>query len=153
MRDGGWVFSLGSSCECLPRYDNYVEVDKNLKDAWGIPALRMHVTWSDNDLRLRKHAAESAEEMLRAAGAKEIKSFLPDQWPGGKTHEVGSARMGADPKSSVLNKWCQSHDVKNLFVTDGSAFVTVAHQNPTLTMMALTLRATDYLVEQFRKGL
>ena len=152
LRQGNWVFSLGSSCECLPRYENYVEIDKDLKDAWGIPALRMHVTWSENDLALRRHAAQSAEEMLHAAGAKDIQSFLPDQWPGGKTHEVGSARMGDDPKSSVLNRWNQSHDIKNLFVTDGSAFVTVAHQNPTLTMMALTVRATDYLIEQFKRG-
>jgi choline dehydrogenase-like flavoprotein len=153
VHDGDpWRFSLGSSCECLPRYDNFVELDPDLKDAWGIPALRMHATWSDNELRLAQDANESAAEMLEAAGATDIRMSGARTIPGGKTHEVGTARMGNDPRTSVLNRYNQSHDVKNLFVTDGAAFVTVAWQNPTLTMMTLTARACDYFIDAYRKG-
>jgi choline dehydrogenase-like flavoprotein len=112
----------------------------------------MHATWSDNELRLAQDANESAAEMLEAAGATDIRMSGARTIPGGKTHEVGTARMGNDPRTSVLNRYNQSHDVKNLFVTDGAAFVTVAWQNPTLTMMTLTARACDYFIDAYRKG-
>jgi glucoside 3-dehydrogenase (cytochrome c) catalytic subunit len=97
--------------------------------------------------------AATAVEMLEAAGAKNIQPFqVPDRVPGYGIHEIGTARMGADPKSSVLTEFCQTHDVKNLFVTDGSCFVSGGCQNPTLTLMALTVRACDYLMQEMKAG-
>ncbi len=146
-----WRFGLTAACECLPRYDNYVELDPHVTDAWGIPALHMNVTWGDNDERLFKFGGDSAEEMLLAAGATDIRRS-PPRWPGGATHEVGSARMGNDPRKSVLNKWNQVHDMRNLLVTDGAAFVTTGCVNPTLTMMTLAVRAAEHLVEAAKRG-
>ncbi len=150
--DAYWRFSLGTSSECLARYENHVKLDPHVKDAWGIPALNMHVTWGDNEMRLFRHSADEGEEMLLAAGAEDIRKITTPRWPGGATHEVGSARMGHDPRKSVLNRWNQAHDVKNLFVTDGAAFVTIGCVNPTLTMMALARRASEYLVEALKRG-
>ncbi|MCY4189172.1 MAG: GMC family oxidoreductase [Bryobacterales bacterium] len=150
--DAYWRFSLGTSSECLARYENHVKLDPSVKDAWGIPALNMHVTWGDNEMRLFRHSADEGEEMLLAAGAEDIRKITTPRWPGGATHEVGSARMGHDPRKSVLNRWNQAHDVKNLFVTDGAAFVTIGCVNPTLTMMALARRASEYLVEALKRG-
>ena len=147
-----WRFSLGTSSECLPRYENYVELDPTIRDAWGIPALHMNVTWSDNEMRLFEYSADAGEEMLLAAGAEDIRKIANPRWPGGATHEVGSARMGSDPRKSVLNEWNQAHDMKNLFVTDGAAFVTIGCVNPTLTMMALALRASEHLVDIAKRG-
>ena len=147
-----WRFGIGTSSECLARYENYVELDPQVRDAWGIPALRMNVTWSDNEMRLFRHSADAGEEMLLAAGAEDIRKIETPRWPGGATHEVGSARMGSDPRESVLNKWNQAHDVKNLFVTDGAAFVTTGCVNPTLTMMALARRASEHLVDAAKRG-
>ena len=103
-------------------------------------------------MRLFNYSAAAGEEMLLAAGAADIRKIATPRWPGGATHEVGTARMGNDPRKSVLNKWNQTHDVKNLFVTDGAAFVTIGCINPTLTMMALARRASEYLVDAFRRG-
>lgn len=150
--DSYWRFSLGTSSECLARYENYVKLDPHVKDAWGIPALHMNVTWGDNEMRLFDYSADAGEEMLLAAGAEDIRKITTPRWPGGATHEVGTARMGNDPRKSVLNKWGQAHDVKNLFVTDGAAFVTIGCFNPTLTMMALARRASEYLVEAAKRG-
>ena len=150
--DSYWRFSLGTSGECLARYENYVKLDPQVKDAWGIPALNMNVTWGDNEMRLFKYSADAGEEMLLAAGAEDIRKITTPRWPGGATHEVGAARMGSDPRKSVLNKWNQTHDVKNLFVTDGAAFVTIGCVNPTLTMMALARRASEYLAEAAKRG-
>ena len=145
-------FFIGTSSECLARYENYVELDAHVKDAWGIPALRMNVTWSDNEMRLFRHSADAGEEMLRAIGADSIRKITTPRWPGGATHEVGSARMGSDPRRFVLNRWNQAHDVRNLFVMDGAAFVSIGCVNPTLTMMALALRASERLVDEARRG-
>lgn len=150
--DSYWRFSLGTSSECLARYENYVKLDPHVRDAWGIPALHMNVTWGDNEMRLFNYSADAGEEMLLAAGAENIRKITTPRWPGGATHEVGTARMGNDSRKSVLNKWNQAHDVKNLFVTDGGAFVTIGCVNPTLTMMALARRASEYLVEAAKRG-
>ena len=145
-------FFIGTSSECLARYENYIQLDPEVKDAWGIPALRMNVTWGDNEMRLFRHSADEGEEMLRAAGAEDIQKITKPRWPGGATHEVGSARMGDNPRKSVLNRWNQAHDLKNLFVTDGAAFVSIGCVNPTLTMMALAKRAADHIVDTARRG-
>lgn len=140
--------------EVLPRYENFVELDPNgTVDAWGIPVLKITMSWSDNELKMIQDMAVSAGEMMEVAGAKNIRTYtVPDRIPGYGIHEMGIARMGADPKTSVLNGFNQSHEVKNLFVTDGSCFVSGGCQNPTLTLMALTVRACDYMMEEMKKG-
>jgi choline dehydrogenase-like flavoprotein len=130
-----------------------VELDPNTVDVFGIPALRIHMTWSDNEKAMIPDMAESAAEMLDAAGAKNIRAWtVPDRVPGMGIHEVGVARMGHNPRTSVLNQFQQTHDVKNLFVMDGSCFVSCGCQNPTLTIMALAVRSTDYLMQQMKQG-
>ena len=151
-KPGPWHFSFYGFGECLPSHDNYAEVDKAKLDAWGIPTLKIHSAWGANELALRKDMAVSAAEMLSAVGAKDIRSFQGDAPPGLAIHEMGAARMGRNPKTSVLNSFNQAHDVKNLFVTDGAAMVSSGCVNPSLTYMALTARACDYAVSQMKKG-
>jgi choline dehydrogenase-like flavoprotein len=139
--------------ECLPRWDNYVEIDPNVSDIFGIPALRVHMTYGENEQAMIPDMAESAVEMMEAAGAKNIQPFtVPDRMPGMSIHEVGVARMGSDPKRSVLNQFQQSHDINNLFVVDGACFTSTACQNPTLTIMALCVRSCDYLMSEMKRG-
>jgi choline dehydrogenase-like flavoprotein len=149
------ISSIGLSGfgEALPRRDNYVEIDPNVVDTFGIPVLRINMTWSENEKAMIPDMAESAAEMLDAAGATNIRPwFVPDRIPGMGIHEVGVARMGNNPRTSVLNQFQQSHDVPNLFVMDGSCFVSSGCQNPTLTIMALAVRSTDYVMEQMKNG-
>jgi choline dehydrogenase-like flavoprotein len=120
-------------------------------DAWGIPVLKVHIKHSDNEREMGKDAAETAAEILKATGAEEISISRNLTVPGRIIHELGTARMGNDPKKSVLNKFNQMHDVKNVFVTDGAAFIGAANQNPTLTILALTIRASEYLVDQMKQ--
>jgi len=138
--------------ECLPRSTNYVELDPVTVDAWGIPALRIHCVWSDNERKLLQDMSVTAAEMLEAAGAKDVTSFVDDNPPGLTIHEMGTARMGRDPKTSVLNAHNQCHDVKNLFVTDGACMASSANQNPSITYMALTARAAAYAVEAMKRN-
>jgi choline dehydrogenase-like flavoprotein len=152
VKEGVYQLSLGAFGESLARWDNYIEIDKNLKDAWGIPALRISMTHGDNEAALIDDAAAQAAEMLEAAGARNIKEQAHVEMPGMAIHELGTARMGNDPKKSVLNAFNQTHDVKNLFVMDGASFVSSACQNPTLSMMAITVRACTHLAERFKKG-
>src|SRR5207247_4556122 len=133
------------------RGDNYKEIESNLKDAWGIPALRISMTHGDNEAALMEDAGATAAEMLEAAGDKDIRVRTRVEMPGMAIHELGTARMGNDPKKSVLNAFNQTHDVKNLFVFDGACFVSSGCQNPTLTMMAITGRARDHLAEGLNK--
>jgi choline dehydrogenase-like flavoprotein len=143
---------MTTRAEMLPRFENYAEIDPNgVVDAWGIPVLKIHCQFSDNERQMARDAAETSEEILRAAGAEVVSTGGRMTVPGRIIHELGTARMGNDPKTSVLNKFNQSHDVKNLFVTDGAAFVTCANQNPTLTILALTMRACDYLADEYRR--
>jgi choline dehydrogenase-like flavoprotein len=146
------TFNIQAYGEALPRYENYVELDRNVKDAWGIPVLRMHVAWGDNERNQIKDAAEQAAELLEATGIKNINVQSKLHLPGDANHDVGTARMGSDPKKSVLNQFQQTHDVRNLFVMDGSGFCSPGCQNPTLTIMTLTVRSCDYLKEALRKG-
>ena len=154
FRDPVTSIGLGSFGECLPRFENYVEIDPSGQvDVFGIPTLRIHMTWSDNERAMIPDMAETAAEMLEAAGAKNVQPFMDkNKAPGWGIHEVGVARMGQDPKKSVLNQFQQTHDVRNLFVMDGSGFASIACQNPTLTIMALAVRSTDYLLSELKKG-
>ena len=152
LRDpGSWGFGFYGFGECLPNHDNFVEIDKDTKDAWGIPALRIHCTYGDNEWALMKDAAISAAEMLAAAGARDITPFVDHNPPGKAIHEMGTARMGRDPKTSVLNAHNQAHDIPNLFVTDGACMASTANQNPSITYMALTARACDYAVGAMKR--
>jgi choline dehydrogenase-like flavoprotein len=149
---GPWHFAFNGYGECLPNHNNFVELDKEVVDAWGIPVLKIHCAWSENERALRKDMSITAAEMLAAAGARDIEPFADDTPPGFSIHEMGTARMGRDAKTSVLNSYNQAHDVKNLFITDGGAMVSSSCVNPSLTYMALTARACDHAVEQMKKG-
>src|SRR5579863_4446221 len=139
--------------ECLPDWNNYVEIDPKVKDVYGIPVLRIHMKYGENEHTLIDAMADTATKMMEAAGAKTIKPYtVHDREPGLGIHEVGIARMGTDPKKSVLNQFQQSHDVKNVFVMDGAGFTSTACQNPTLTIMALAVRSTDYLMGEMKRG-
>jgi choline dehydrogenase-like flavoprotein len=143
---------MGAFGEVLSRYENFVELDSVVKDKWGIPALRFHYKFGDNEHRMAEDMKETAQEMFEAAGFEIVHvsdRVLTEGW---SIHELGTARMGSDPKTSVLNQFEQSHDVKNLFVVDGSAFVNASCQNPTWTIMALCWRSCDYLADEMRKG-
>jgi len=151
---GRWRFGLGAFGETLPRYDNYCTLDDEQLDPWGLPVLRFHVTRDDNDRSMRKDMMETAAEMLEVSGGIEVETYdNQESAPGLGNHEMGAARMGRDPKTSVLNAYNQCHDVRNLFVTDGACMTSSACQNPSLTYMALTARACDYAVRQLREGL
>ena len=138
--------------EVLARKENHVAIDPNLKDAWGIPALKIDIAYGDNEQALTNDAIECAHEMFDAAGVELISENLTMFPPGHSIHEVGTARMGNDPKTSVLNQFNQAHDVKNLFVVDGSCFVSSGCVNPTITILALAMRASEYLIEQSKRG-
>ena len=148
---GPWRFGMGGWGECLPRPDNCVALHPTLKDKWGIPALHIQCTWGPNELAILKDIQVTAAEILEVAGAKNIETFNDELPPGLCIHEMGTARMGRDPKTSVLNGWNQSHDVPNLFVTDGACMTSSGNQNPSITYMALTARACDYAVEQLKR--
>src|SRR5437868_9941531 len=145
--------------EMIPNPDTYCEIDPEVVDEWGIPVLRFHFKWSDYELLQAKDMQETFKAIVETMGGEyktrtSIHGDLPfGIEPGGRIiHEVGTARMGADPKTSVLNGFCQAHDVKNLFVTDCAPLVTNPDKNPTLTIMALGWRASEYLLDEARKG-
>jgi glucoside 3-dehydrogenase (cytochrome c) catalytic subunit len=139
--------------EVLPRFDNFVEIDRNVVDKFGIPVLRITMTWGENEKAMIPDMAVTAAQMLEAAGARNIQPFtVPDRIPGYGIHEMGTARMGRDPKTSVLNEFQRTHDIANLYVLDASSFVSSACQNPTLTIMALSVRACDHLMEEMKRG-
>jgi len=153
LLEGVTTMNMGGFGECLPRWENFVEIDRNTIDVYGIPVLRINMSWSDNDRAMIPDMAETAAEMLEAAGAKNIEPWtVPDRMPGMGIHETGVARMGADPKTSVLNQFQQTHDVRNLFVMDAAGFVSSGCQNPTLTIMALAVRSTDFLLGEMKRG-
>ena len=149
---GPWSMSFGGFGEMLPREKNRATLHPTLVDAWGIPSLHIECQWSENELAIHRDMNVTAAELLEAAGAKNIEpSTSGPSTPGGTNHEMGTARMGRDPKTSVLNRWNQSWDVPNLFLTDGAAMTSSSCQNPSLTYMALTARACHYAVEQLKR--
>ena len=147
------LVSLHPFGEVLPRPENRVSVDETRKDRYGVPLMKIDVSFGDNERKMRRHMYDTCEEILRTLGA-EIVPFdrEANDVPGSAIHEHGTCRMGKDPKTSVLNGFNQMHEVANLFVVDGSAFTSASEKNPTLTIVALAWRATDYLAEKLRAG-
>ena len=149
---GPWTFGMIAFGEMLPRADNRVTLHKTRTDKWGIPVPVIDCTWGANDLKLAARAAADAREMVEAAGFTNITTTEEPFPPGHSIHEMGTARMGRDPATSVLNGYNQAHDVKNLFVTDGACMTSSACQNPSLTYMAITARAANYAAQQLKEG-
>ncbi len=149
---GRWSMGLGGFGEALPYYENKVYIDKTKKDKWGQYVLAIDCSFKGNEEKMRVDMMNDAAEMLEAAGIKNINTYDNGSTPGMAIHEMGTARMGRDPKTSVLNGWNQMHEVKNVFVTDGSCMPSIGCQNPSLTFMALTARACDYAVSELKKN-
>ncbi len=148
----GATIEIGGFGEVLPRFENYVEIDPNVKDAWGVPALKFSYKFGENEMKMAADMAVTGREMFEAAGFEIVsasKDPLPEGW---SIHELGTSRMGNDPKTSVVNQFQQCHDVKNLLVVDGSTHVCASAQNPTWTIMALCWRSCDHLADQMKKG-
>lgn len=152
LEPGQWTFGMGGFGEILPYHENKVTLDKTKKDKWGLNVLAIDCELKENELKMRKDMKEDAKEMLEKLGVKNVQAFDGDGTPGRGIHEMGTARMGHDPKTSVLNKWNQVWDAQNVFVTDGSFMTSAACQNPSLTYMAFTARAADYAVTELKKG-
>lgn len=150
-KPGGWTIGLGGFGEILPYHENKVTINKDKKDKHGLPTLTFDAILRDNELKMRKDMANDAAEMLDAAGFKNITTYDREIGVGLGIHEMGTARMGKDPKTSVLNKWNQVHACKNVFVTDGSFMTSAGCQNPSLGYMAFTARAVDYAVKELNK--
>ena len=149
---GNWSMGFGGFGETLPYHENKVTLDKTKKDKWGLNVLSIDVEYKENEKKMRLDMASDAEEMLTIAGVKNVKSHIGDGTLGRGIHEMGSARMGKDPKTSVLNSYNQVWDAPNVFVTDGSFMTSAGCQNPSLTYMAFTARAADYAVSELKKG-
>ncbi len=154
MREyGPWRFSMGAFGECLPYEDNRVMLNFDKKDRFGTPLLRFDVRFRDNEIKMMDDAQEQGMIMLRQAGLTNVTSSRGKHVPGEAIHEMGGARMGRDPRTSVLNGWNQAHDAPNLFVTDGAQMASVSCVNPSLTFMTMTARAADYAVKQMQAGM
>jgi choline dehydrogenase-like flavoprotein len=154
----GTYVSVEGRGEMIPNERSYCEIDPSVVDRWGIPVLRFHFVWSENDLKMAEDMNQTFKTIIEAAGGTPVSEVGSAEHPfgylyeGGVAHEVGTVRMGAERTTSVLNGFCQAHDVKNLFVTDGACFTTNPDKNPTATIMALSWRASDYLLDQAKKS-
>lgn len=146
---GEWKISLGGRGESLPNYDNKITLDHQNLDQWGMPLVKVDFTYGANEKAMMEHMTRESEAILKKAGFKNVGSYRSSPDPGSAVHEMGTARMGNDPKTSVLNKHNQMHEVKNVFITDGSSMTSSGCQNPSLTYMALTARACDFALKQF----
>ncbi|CAN5180645.1 GMC family oxidoreductase [soil metagenome] len=149
---GEWAMGLNGFGEMLPYHSNRMWLNRDETDKYGIPIVVFDVEFKENEYKMREDMKNDAAEMLEAVGFKDISTYDDPGGPGLAIHEMGTARMGNDPNTSVLNKWNQVHTVPNVFVTDGACMTSSANQNPSLTYMALTARAADYAVDQLRKG-
>ena len=147
----GTRVSLACHGEMLPSADKFVEIDNSVKDKWGSPVLKINYKWNDNDLNMFKYVKKTYEEIFAAAKAVEVRLPKAPDVAGHSIHEMGTVHMGSDKKTSVLNQFNQSWDVKNLFVMDASAFASGTHKNPTLTIMALSWRASEYMMDEMKK--
>jgi choline dehydrogenase-like flavoprotein len=148
---GKWQMGMYAFGECLPYSDNRITLNKDKKDDWGRPMLNIDCEFKENEKAMSADMAATAKEFLEAAGYSNIRVHAQITFPGNANHEMGTARMGNDPKTSVLNAHNQLHDVKNVFITDGSCMASSSCVNPSLTFMALTARACDYAVKQLQK--
>ena len=151
LEPGNWQIGMGGFGEVLPYHENRMFLDYNDLDKWGLPKIVIDAEFKENELKMKKDWIEQAEEMLELAGCKEITTYDSNAPIGRGIHEMGTARMGRDKKTSVLNGFNQIHDVKNVFVTDGACMTSSATQNPSLTYMALTARAANHAVEELNK--
>jgi choline dehydrogenase-like flavoprotein len=152
VEPGSWRIGIGAFGECLPYPDNRVTLNEELKDKWGRPTLTFDCRFRENEKKMFENENETGKEMLEALGGKDIRADGKISFPGNANHEMGTARMGRDPKTSVLNKWNQLHTEKNVFITDGACMASSSCVNPSLTYMALTARAVDYAVGEMKKG-
>jgi choline dehydrogenase-like flavoprotein len=152
LKPGPWYMWMGAFGECLPNYENHVTLDKNKKDQWGLPLVDISFEYGPNEMAMRKDMQASAIEMLTVTGYKNIQAFDYKSPGGSEVHEMGTARMGRDPKTSVLNGNNQMHDVKNVFISDGSCMASGGNQNPSITYMALTARAVHFAVDELKKN-
>lgn len=150
-KPGPWTMNLGGFGETLPYHENKMYLDPTTKDKWGIPVVVFDAEFKENEKKMRKDMMEDAKEMLESAGLKNVRAFDNGSYPGMAIHEMGTARMGRDPKTSVLNGNNQLHGVKNVFVTDGACMTSTSCVNPSLTYMALTARAADFAVKELKK--
>jgi choline dehydrogenase-like flavoprotein len=149
---GPWRVGSHMMGETIPKETNQVSLDPTLKDAWGIPQLKINVSFDDNDEKMLKDFFTQMKEMYSAAGFTNIRTSDSGQAPGLDIHEMGGVRMGKDPGTSLLNEWHQLHACKNVFVTDGACMTSTSTQNPSLTYMAMTARAVDYAIARLRKN-
>jgi choline dehydrogenase-like flavoprotein len=138
--------------ECLPRFENKLTIDKSKTDQYGMPTVAFDAQWSDNEIAMLKDGKEVLTAILEKAGFKNIEFYDSNEAPGKGIHEMGTARMGKDPKTSMLNRNNQLHAVPNVFVTDGACMASTGTQNPSLTYMALTARAADFAFMALNKG-
>lgn len=152
LKPGGWTMGLTGFGETLPYHENRMYLDYEKKDKWGLPTVTFDAEFKENELKMREDMINQAISMLEKAGFKDIKPMDSIGAPGLGIHEMGTARMGRDPKTSVLNKHNQVHTVKNVYVTDGAAMTSAGCQNPSLTYMALTARAAAHAADEFKKG-
>jgi len=150
---GVWNVNSHMMGETIPKESNQVTLDKEKVDSWGIPLLNINVEYDENDEKMIQDFFEQFTEMFKKAGFVNIKTNDSKRRPGNDIHEMGGVRMGKDPKTSLLNKWNQLHQCKNVFVTDGACMTSTSTQNPSLTFMAITARAANYAVEQMKKEL
>jgi len=155
----GTYIGFAGRGEMIPNEQSYCEIDPVAVDEWGIPVLGFHWQWSDNEIKMARDMQQTFREIVEAGGGTYYARVTPDgpnpygiQDGGVIIHELGVVRMGSNPKTSALNGFCQAHDVKNLFVADAASFVTNPDKNPTLTIMALSWRASEYLLDQAKKG-
>lgn len=149
---GDWQIGATAFGEMLPSHDNKIGLDENRTDKWGLPVLKIDCEIGENERMMRADMANDMADMLEAAGVKDVQTYDAEYAPGMGIHEMGTARMGRDPSSSVLNEWNQVWDAPNVFVTDGACMTSASCVNPSLTYMALTARAADYAVEELKRG-
>jgi choline dehydrogenase-like flavoprotein len=151
----GCFLGFAGRGEMIPNQDSWCEIDPDTVDQWGIPVLRFHWKANDHEILQAKHMQETFKEIIETAGGQVMGGVTPPNYgiaAGGEIiHEVGTARMGSDPRTSVLNQYCQAHDVPNLFVTDGACFASNADKNPTLSIMAIAWRASEYIAEKVKR--
>jgi len=151
-REYGWGIDVGGSGDCLQNPDNFIDIDPVVKDVWGIPVARIHLTFGENERAMVRDMVDWSINLIEAAGGTVVSWQVSPSIPGGQIHEQGTCRMGNDPKKFVTNRWGQCHDVPNLLLGDGSIHVTCATQNPTQTILAMSMRNAEHLAELKRRG-